>query len=521
MAPTINAARNKPKGPQPVISRITIRGTDIFDMESNVALKKFPYNTINFLHIRTQEHVIRQELLFKIGDRFDPFLVDETERNLRALSFIRAARVAKFPQRDGTVALVVHVNDSWTTEPQINLGGQNKIDSTEVGFKEKNLFGLGKTVGIFYKKSDDSIEREYSYTDPRLMGSRWRLSGGVTSMTEGRERNVLLERPFYSADTKWSARTSYDYTEAILDEFVENQLVSSYEQTKEVSQAYVGTKVGGGRDIVNHAGLRYRRILTDYERIDRTALLRDIPPDDRQQTVFLDIDTSRVDFIKTTHLEKMTRVEDVNLGPSLVVSPGISPERLNGTKDQYEAEGSFERKSLFKGKHLFNRKYTYSGRGPLSDGENQRYGITWKYYHRNNESNTLVLHTRADWGDELDPDNQVKLGGDNGLRAFEVDGIVGNKGWVFNAEDRLFFIDELFNLVSVGGAVFYDTGYVWAKEDPVSLSKLRSSVGAGLRLGLTRSSNEVIIHVDLSYRTQVDEPGDSHLVVTFGTGQAF
>src|SRR5688500_10820338 len=87
---------------QPVISRITVRATDIFDFEFKTYLRKFPYTWANGLHIRTKERVIRQEFLFKVGDRLDPFLIAETERNLRALSFIRAARVAKYPQRDGT-----------------------------------------------------------------------------------------------------------------------------------------------------------------------------------------------------------------------------------------------------------------------------------------------------------------------------------------------------------------------------------------------------------------------------------
>jgi outer membrane translocation and assembly module TamA len=90
-----------------------------------------------------------------------------------------------------------------------------------------------------------------------------------------------------------------------------------------------------------------------------------------------------------------------------------------------------------------------------------------------------------------------------------------------NIEDRMFFIDELWSLFSVGGAVFYDTGYVWAKGNPVALSKLRSDVGVGLRFGLTRSSNEVVIRLDCSYRLQRDNPGDSAFVVSFGTGQAF
>lgn len=515
------AAKKNGASPQPIISRISIRNTDIFDMESNPSLNHFPYNTINFLHIKTREHVIRQEILLKEGERYDPFLASETERNLRALSFIRSARVARFPQRDGTVAVVVHANDSWTTEPQINLGGQNKIDSTEVGFKEKNLLGLGKTVGIFYKQGDDFIQREYDYSDPRLFGTRLKLDAEYLTETEGEERNVKLEQPFYSADSKFSARASHNRLDSILDEFENNRQVSRYAQSKETTESYAGVKVGGGRDVVNHLGLRYRRILSNYERIDQTAAGRDIPADNKTQAFFLDFDAGKSDFVELTRLEKMTRVEDLNLGPSIRLSPGILPEALNGREDQYESEVSFERKSLIRNQHLFSRRYTYGGRDTFNHGENQKYGVMWKFYGRPNDFHTVVFHTRIDWGTRLDPDNKVKLGGENGLRAFEDDEIVGDKGLLLNLEDRLFFVDEVFNLFSIGGVVYYDTGYVWPDGRPIALSKLRSDVGAGIRLGLTRSSNEVIIRFDFSYRTQVDNPGDSHMVVTFGTGQAF
>ncbi len=506
---------------QPVISRITIRNTDIFDMETNVSLQKFPYTAINGLHIKTQEHVIRQELLFKVGDKYDPFLISETERNLRALSFIRAARIAKFPQRDGTVVIVVHVNDSWTTEPQLNLGGQNKISSTEVGFKEKNLFGLGKTVGVFYERGDNFTQRQYTYIDPRLLGSRWQLNGDVRLKTEDEERLIKIERPFYSADTRFSARASYDWNRIVLDEFVDNKSVSRFQQTKETSEVFAGTKLGGGRDVVTHGGLRYKRVLRDYERNSQTAAGRDIPTDETTQTVFMDFETSRSNFIEATHLEKMTRVEDINLGPSLRLSPGYSPQRLNGASDSSEGEVAFEKRLFITQKNLFFQKYSYMGRNPFENGENQRYTIQLKNYYLPNDFHTFVVNTRADWGDNLDPDNQVKLGGENGLRAFRTDGIVGAKGWLLDLEDRMFFIDELWSLVSIGGAVFYDTGYVWAQGNPIALSQLRSEVGVGLRFGLTRSSNEVILRLDFSYRLQRDNPGDSPFVVSFGTGQAF
>jgi outer membrane protein assembly factor BamA len=508
---------------QPVISRITIRNTDIFDFDTNPALRRFPYNTINLLHIQTKEQIIARELLFKVGDKLDSYLIQETERNLRALSFIRAARIVKFPQPDGTVALVVHVNDAWTTEPQINLGGQNKISSTEVGFKEKNLFGYGKTADIFYERGDNYIQRQYNYIDPRLFGSRWQLNTNFLNRTDAEERDIQLERPFFSADTRYSMRGSSTWRQEELDEFQNNTKVSRFQQTKTTNEAYIGTKVGAGRDVVSHIGPRFQNSEWTYSRNADTAPNIPIPEKNSANTLFLDFDTARSHFEEMTHLEKMSRVEDISMGPALKLSPGISTEIFYKGGEVGQAQASYEQwAQVGNPDRLFYNKYTYSGRNPFGgDSENQRYLINWKYYDRTSDRHTLVLNTRADWGDKLDPDNQVELGPDNGLRAFRVDDISGNNGWVFNAEDRFFFIDELWNLFAVGAAVFYDTGYVWAEHDPVALSKLRSDVGAGLRFGLTRSSNEVVLRLDVSYRTQVENPGDSHLVISFGTGQAF
>ncbi|MFN0118584.1 MAG: hypothetical protein ACKVQC_09880, partial [Elusimicrobiota bacterium] len=66
-----------------------------------------------------------------------------------------------------------------------------------------------------------------------------------------------------------------------------------------------------------------------------------------------------------------------------------------------------------------------------------------------------------------------------------------------------------------------DTGSTWGKGRPIAISDLKSDIGVGLRFGLTRSSNEVIIRFDLGYRLQKEFSDDSSFVVTFGSGQAF
>ncbi len=515
----IAAATAAPKD-SPIISRITIRGTDIFDLDTKSYLKKFPYTWINTLHIQTKQEVIERELLFKVGDPIDEFLLQETERNLRALSFIQSARVTQFPQRDGSVVVVVYVSDSWTTEPQLNLGGQNRVDSLEVGLREKNLFGLGKRFEVLYNKSPDNIERTYQYTDPRLLGSRWQMNTEYISETDGETRLLSLNHPFFSADTPWAVSMSHEHIEEAIGDFQNNVKVSEFKQTKEAHQIGAATKIGKSRKLVKHAGLRYRKDTAHFGPTDKT--LRPLPDEQpNRQTIFLDLEAIRTRFVKLDRVEKMTRVEDFNLGPVINMSPGFSPRALTGHEDTDVFSAALEKRFLSDRTNLYVTRYAYSGRKVFNNGENIINSFLFRYYHRDLPMQTLLFNTRADWGHQLDPDSQLILGGENGMRAYEEDQFVGDRSWVLNIEDRFFFLDDFLNLVSVGAAVFYDVGGAWQRGTKISSDQLHNSIGAGLRLGLTKSSNEVILRIDVSYRLETVPTDSNRIVVSFGTGQAF
>ncbi len=505
--------------PAPRISRITIDGSSIFDLNRQITLRHFPYTWINVLHIQTKEQIIRQELLLKEGDPVDEFLIHETERNLRALSFIRSAQIEQLPQTDGTVALMVHVGDSWTTEPQINTSGINKIDTVEVGFKEKNFLGYGKSVGVFYQKGVDSIQREYRYFDPRFLGSRWQLTGNYISRTGGLEKFAEINRPFFSADTRFSARTSYNQIVQPVDVFQNNVKVSQFEQTKDINESYIGTKVGGGRSWVAHEGIRYKYESQHFAATDKTNGAIPIP--EKFKTLFSDLDISRTRFIVLTRVEKMTRVEDINLGPQFSLSPGYSPKQFTGTRDSSEFESTYGQSFLINQMHLATTRFEMKGRNIFTQPENERYLASAQYYDRRYHFQTMTAKTRLEWGQHLDSDNQITLGGNNGLRAFAVNDFSGNKSFLFNAEDRIFIVDEAFELFAIGAAVFYDAGSVWSEGQTMCLSDIHSDVGAGLRLGLTRSSSEVIVRLDFSYRLQRSPANSDKFIITFGTSQAF
>lgn len=509
------------EGSPPVISKITIYSTDIFDLETKPYLKKVPYTWINSLHLQTHKYIIEQELLFKVGDPYDPFKVNETERNLRALSFIRAARVSQFPQPDGTVALVVFASDSWTTEPQLNLSGNNAIDELEIGFKEKNFLGLGKTFEISYTDADDGTDTTFRYSDPRLLRSRWSLTAEYVDKNDGAERGINLIRPFFSAGSKWSSGFSHRRNEEEIDVLENNIKVSGFDKTSELGEIFGGVKVGGGLNLVHRAGLRYRKRLERFAPSGETAANRPIPRPQDFQTVFVDWSTIHNNFLELTRIEKMTRVEDFNLGPEINVSPGMSPKFLTGGRDVTEMEGNISQKIYLPSEIFITGRFSYRGQDVVRTSINELYLADTRFYYLGFPKQTIVAHIRAEWGDSLDTENSIRLGSQEGLRAYSTDEVFGSKSLLINLENRLFFIDDLFDLVSIGGVIYYDGGFAWSSGQPVAMSDLLQDVGVGFRFGMTKSSNELIARLDFSLRITNSSKDNDEFVISFGSGQAF
>ena len=93
-------AQNQTEPDQPRINTIEVLSRNVFD-ESSRGISA-PYRVANKIHVRTRESVIRRELLFAPGDVLSPELLAQTERNLRALPFLREARVDTIPvDKDG------------------------------------------------------------------------------------------------------------------------------------------------------------------------------------------------------------------------------------------------------------------------------------------------------------------------------------------------------------------------------------------------------------------------------------
>jgi hemolysin activation/secretion protein len=122
-------------------------------------------------------------------------------------------------------------------------------------------------------------------------------------------------------------------------------------------------------------------------------------------------------------------------------------------------------------------------------------------YYAKQSSNWLFFSTLAGTvGKRLDLEDQILLGGDNGLRGYPLRYQDGTSRALLTLEERYFTNWYPFRLFRVGAAVFYDMGRTWG-QPPLAAQDLGllKDAGFGLRFGNARTGLGNIIHVDVAF----------------------
>jgi outer membrane protein assembly factor BamA len=503
-----------------VVGRIFIDRINVFDPTFSDQRHLF-YKTVNRLHIVTREPVIARELLFKEGDSFDPKLLEESERNLRELSLFRSVHIFPLPEKNGVIDVVVQAQDAWSTEPQFNLKGTSEGAETALGLLERNLLGYGKTASVFYDNETTRESLEFRYFDPRLFSSRYRLNLRYETRSDGFFLSSRFDRPFYALHTPWAMTllgAGLDQTDALYES---GDAVSSFNQQTRLFETLYSRKIAESGDAYHRLSFSYL-----YEDDDFTQTVSTDPdsfPEDRRFGRF-GLTYQRIEdgFMKVDYINAFEREEDVNLGNSFIAFAGYSPEILGGDQDRQFFLLSDSQGYPFGSRHFILAGASISGRPTAGVFENtiQAFRLRYYYYFVTLLRQTLALHVEevASW--HLDKEDQLTLGGSTGLRGYPERQFTGNKSLLFAVEDRIFFLEDFFHVVSPGAVVFFDSGYVWSEGEGFDLQDLKSDVGFGFRFGFTRSSSVNVLRLDFAWAlNEVD--GEQGFVFSFGSSQSF
>jgi len=488
-----------------LIGSITLDCHSVFDTSvppENGSL----YQMANGLHWNTREAVIRHELLFMVGDSYDSLLVQETERNLRHLPFIRRADCIATANSSGTIDVMVRTYDAWTLEVVANYKRAGGYSSWKSGLADHNFLGGGKTLSAVFTRGDTVSSMAFEWDDPYLLGRKLNYSMSATASRTSRRYSVGLSRPFYASIVRSALGFSATYAQDHVRTFSgEIPLGSVRKRTQELAVDYgiaLGTSPYRNRHLT--FGLLHHRV--DF------AAIPGRPPGpmpDGEQLEFLNLgaEWEVLDFIEERHIQKFSHVEDINLGFGALVSVAWAPglHGLSSTQSQFLP--SLKLSKGFRWTSLLLLLLQAQYRSTYTDGGNSNRiaSLDASAFVRRVPHQTLALHAAFDHGWRLDPAEPLSLGERNGLRGYRR--FTGDRRLLFNIEDRIFIRDEVWSLVDVGAAVFYDSGYAWPPSIPLRFSSLRRSVGFGLRLAPSRSSNNSPGRIDLAYALDDNSSG--------------
>jgi hypothetical protein len=134
----------------------------------------------------------------------------------------------------------------------------------------------------------------------------------------------------------------------------------------------------------------------------------------------------------------------------------------------------------------------------------------------------LVLATaRYRHGVRLDPEVQLTLGAQNGLRGYPVHQWAGNRSLLLASEARLFLADDVKQLASFALAAFAEGGYAWPERRPLALRDLRGDIGIALLVGRNRlSATQPVVRFDLAYAFN-PPPGRGRWLLSVGSQVRF
>jgi len=499
-APSISPPTPEQLGtPGLVIGTVTIDNQNIFDLSDPKENKRL-FRLANRLHIRTRERVIADQLLLRSGDPYSPRLLDESERILRSARYLYDATVRPVAVHDGKVDVAVRTRDVWTLNPGISYGRRGGKNTGGFELEELNLLGTGVALSAGHKSGIDRDENKFEVSDRHVAGSWWSADALYASNSDGNARDFTLARPFYALDTRWTAGVSTQHDDRIDSLYDLGQIVDQFQDHHRFAEVYGGWSAGLRNGWVQR--WRFGATYDDHKfTIAPSWTGTSTLPEDRTLAYpWIQFDLIQDDYLKLNNHDQIGRTEDFYLGARASLRLGWASSSFGASRSAAIVGGNFGH-----GAALSKRATLLSGldlSGRLEDGSVRNAVLTGAIRFYLEQSRQWLFFTTLEGavGRNLDLDNQILLGGDNGLRGYPLRYQGGDRRVLLTVEQRFFSDWYPFRLFRVGAAAFVDVGRTWGAAPLGTPSQgFLKDVGVGLRLGNSRSGLGNVIHVDVAF----------------------
>ena len=488
------------------------------------------YGFANAIHADTNEDFVRGELLLGVGDCYDPFLVDESERLLRQLGFIDRAEVTSAPQPDGSEHIIVETWNRWTLQFEPRVRFEEGFEFAGIDITEKNVLGRGVVLRGFFRQNRERLAVGGRFETPRLLGTRWNALLEAARTRAGSSFQQGFIYPFVGEVGRYAAVQSFVRQEDLFSYNLPaggsfTHVVQPYRRRS--GEITVAGRVGRpGRLSILGVGLSREEweytAFTEGAEVVRDRDFGNAEPAPPEISAILapqlrDYSTTRVNLVlaqrnlsfrRRDRLDALRGVQDVPVGGEVALVLGRSIPFL-GSSAANEDSDFFGRIRIFgglaPGRWVLASAVSVEGRKIFGGAENGWKDVLGEFdiysYWRPSETSRHTLFARLSGagGWSLTGPFQLTLGGVSGLRGHSVDDFPGGRRLVATLEDRIYFGSPSDGFMDVGMTAFVDVGSIWEGGVPFGAdSGPLATAGAGLRIGFPGGTGGVV-RIDVAF----------------------
>jgi hypothetical protein len=496
------------------IARIDLRVRDVFDLD-NPEEDHWIGRAANAIHIKTKERVVRQSLLFGEGDGVDARVIRETERILRDLPYVREANIVPRIDGDGAVTAVVSVIDAWSLRVGLRLQSVGDDSEWAARMNELNLLGLGKQLLVSYDKDEERTTTRIGYTDPRVLGSHWFLSGSYYDLSDGSGRSFTLRKPFFELKDRWAVGADVSRSKSTDTVYDDDAEVYEFSTTREYGIAFIRWLAFLHKNTAWRIGLELVSAENSYGEMKVFEPGRLPPPDLEDRTLrgaaaYFGLSQDR--YEKFRNIQGIAATEDYNLGWDLEVKAGWYMEAMGSTVNAPYLEGIVRKGHRLPYRSLVLGVSRFHGRDEPDGLRDLYWNTKVTFYNQHFPMQTLVADFDLVLAKDLDPETVVYLGGVHGLRGYPNHFRSGDRKWVITVEDRIITPWTLWGIIQFGFVAYAEAGAIRSYSLD-TWTKTYVDVGGGLRLGSLKSTSGGTISVTAAFPL-VKEPGlDSYQII--------
>ncbi len=494
------------------IDTIIVVNRNVFDLRDADA-PGFIARLANRLHARTRAGVIRGTLLVNDGDSYDSARVAESERALRNLHVFSRVRIDT-TRLDGRLALRVATTDGWSTKPQLGYSSAGGDATWLLGLVEDNLLGTATSLTAVYNKTPDRSVFKLGYVSPHFFGRRTLLEGAYNDKSDGTQGTWLVGVPFYETAARRAVTTDGEaaservllFKDGVPD--MSGRVLVSPNGTPRTIPTPTGALERRALRVKVTAGFAPRATTEDYLRLWISGQWRREDFDSLRTTLFArsvfgtagaGFDLAHVRFQVLERFNSYARREDVDVSHLFHFGVWAAPRAWGYPSGQAGAgtEMSVQLAAPWAGGFAVLRA---AGNGVFTAGvpDSGRVSGALTIASQNLPSQTLVLHVEGAELRRPKPGSEFDLWGtQNGPRVFGIHQFTGTHMVWLALEDRLLVADDVWGLMGVGVAPFFDYGGAWYPGEP---ARLGGDIGVSLRIGPTRAVRGDVAEFAVGYR---------------------